>query len=154
MAGGWGKPGRMYDYLGAIYRLGGVPGGCYVRVSSLAKALGVTPPTVSIMIRRLASKGLVEVKGGEGARLTDDGLRELTEHLWRLGVLETLLHRVGLDPDEARRTSLLLSDRLPKDVVEELYKLLGRPNRCPHGKPIPRPDAGLEDEGDFCGLPC
>lgn len=150
----WGRPSRTYDYLGAIYRLGGSPKGCFVRVSDIARVLNVTPPTVSVMIRRLASKGLVEVRPSEGARLTESGLRELAEYLWKVGVLETLLSKVGLDAEEARRVSSMLTDRIPRDVVDELYRLLGMPRRCPHGKPIPAPGSGIEEGVDYCGLPC
>lgn len=154
MPGEWGRPSRMYDYIGAVYRLGGLPGGCYVRIGDLARVLNVTPPTVSIMVRRLASKGLVEVRAGEGARLTEKGLRELVEYLWKVGVFETLLSKVGLDAEEARRVSTLLSDRIPREVVDELYKLLGKPRRCPHGRPIPEPGSEIEEGVEFCGLPC
>lgn len=155
MRKGWGRvSSRVYDYLGAIYRLGGLPGGCYARIGEIAKLLGVTPPTVSIMVRKLESKGLVEVKSGEGARLTERGLRELTEYLWRFGVFETLLCKVGLEAEEAKRVSAMLSDKVPRDVVDELYRLLGKPRSCPHGKPIPEPGTPIKGEVDFCGLPC
>ncbi|WP_460125729.1 metal-dependent transcriptional regulator [Stetteria hydrogenophila] len=153
MPEGLGYSNRLYDYLGAIYCLGGLPRGCYVRITSLARALNVAPSTVSIMVRRMSSKGLVEVCPGVGARLTEKGLKELVEHLWKVGVLETLFCKVGLDADTARIVSLAVCDRLPSDVVKRLHDLLGKPRVCPHGKPIPEPGVKPREKLDFCGLP-
>ncbi|MEB2835754.1 MAG: metal-dependent transcriptional regulator [Desulfurococcales archaeon] len=131
---------RSYDYLKAVYRLGGTPGaGCWVPVGQVAEALGVSVPTASIMLRRLAARGLLEVREGVGVRLTEEGFEALIEYLWKYGILEVAFVRAGLDPERAREAAASAADRLPREVADALCSVLGEPRVCPHGKPIPRP---------------
>jgi len=145
---------RSYDYLKAVYKLGGLPGAdCWVPIGMLASEVGVSLPTASIMVRRLASRGLLELREGVGVRLTDEGFQALIEYLWKYGILEVAFTRAGLDPERAREAAASSADRLPREVAEALCSVLGNPARCPHGRPIPYP--GRETPGEarlYCGL--
>ncbi len=145
---------RSYDYLKAVYRLGGVPGGCWVSTGQLAESLGITPSTASIMVRRLAARGLLELREGVGVRLTERGFEALIEYLWKYGVLEVAFVRAGLDPERAREAAASSADRLPREVAEALCSVLGEPRVCPHGRPIPRPGEVRPDSQPrlYCGL--
>jgi len=145
---------RSYDYLKAVYRLGGPPGGCWGGVGQIAEALGVSLPTASIMIRRLASRGLLEVREGVGARLTEEGFEALIEYLWKYGILEVAFVRAGLDPEKAREAAASAADRLPREIADALCSVLGEPRVCPHGKPIPRPgeERPTSEPRLYCGV--
>ena len=146
---------RSYDYLKAVYKLGGLPGSeCWASVSQVAAEVGVSLPTASIMLRRLAQRGFLEVREGHGVRLTEEGLEALFEYLWKHGILEVAFARIGLDPDRAKEAAEALADRLPREIAETLCQVLGNPKACPHGHPIPEPQVALGQSKPalYCGL--
>ncbi len=143
---------RNIEYLIAIYKLGGKPGGCIVRVGDLAKLLNVSASTISIMIRRLEYKGLVRVTDGQGVCLTDEGLRTLTEYIWKHSVMELVLVKAGINPDMAKMLAQKIAPMLSQEDAWEIVKALGRPDRCPHGKLIPYPNTEIDPKKSYCGL--
>jgi DtxR family Mn-dependent transcriptional regulator len=68
------------DYAKAIYALE-ARAGTAVTTNDLAHRLGVTAPSASAMIKRLAEHGLVEHELYRGTRLTDSGRRLATREL-------------------------------------------------------------------------
>ena len=113
-------------------------------ISDLARSLGVSPPTVLAMLRRLRDARLVE---RDQVRLTEHGLRHAHGAVRRHRLLETFLHDVlGVRWDEvhleAEKLEFGLSERL-EDLIDAT---LGHPRHDPHGDPIP-PKHGAHDEG-------
>lgn len=132
------------DYLKAIYKLQTSSG--KVSTSSLAERMGVTAPSATNMISRLAELGLLRHDKYRGVELTEAGARaalEVIRHhrLWELFLAEAL--RVPLDRlhEEAERLEHNLSD----DLEDRIDALLGNPTRDPHGDPIPTKDGVLAD---------
>ena len=58
----------IQDYLKEIYKLGG--SGDRVTVTALARAVGVSAPSASTMLKKLAALGLLEHQPYRGVRLT------------------------------------------------------------------------------------
>ncbi|HKX74390.1 MAG TPA: metal-dependent transcriptional regulator [Acidimicrobiia bacterium] len=122
------------EYVGAVYELGeeGLP----VIQARIADWLGVSRPSVSEMIKRMESDGLVTSDGE--IRLTTEG-RHLAEVVVRRHRLaERFLSEVlGLPwvkvHAEAEVWELAISD----DVETAMLAKLGQPTTCPHGNPIP-----------------
>ena len=112
--------------------------GSRVSTGALAAVLGVTPGTVTSMVKTLADSGLVDHEAYAGAALTPAG-RQLALHvLRRHRLIELFLVKVlGFDwsevHTEAERLEHALSDRL----VERIDEMLGHPATDPHGDPIP-----------------
>lgn len=104
----------------------------------LAERLGLSAPSVSEGVSRLADEGLVELAADRTVELTAAG-RELAIHVLRKHRLaECLLVDVlGLEHEhvheEACRWEHVISDR----VEEKLAKFLGNPTMSPYGNPIP-----------------
>lgn len=124
------------DYLKVIYALN--ERGEAAGTSELARALEVQPASVSGMVRRLASEGLLEHVPYRGVRLTTDGAREALRVVRRHRIIETFLARhLGFSGDdvheEAERLEHAASDRL----VDRMADALGNPDQDPHGAPIP-----------------
>jgi DtxR family Mn-dependent transcriptional regulator len=125
------------DYLKAVFALETRLGGA-VPTTALANRLGITPGSVSAMLRRLADLGLLEHEPYRGVLLTDEGrrvaLRTLRNHrlleLFLVEVLDVPWDRVH---DEAERLEHAVSD----DLVERIAAKLGQPAFDPHGDPIP-----------------
>ncbi|MFA9381270.1 MAG: metal-dependent transcriptional regulator [Acetanaerobacterium sp.] len=102
-------------YLIAIYRLSNDKEG--VRSSGIAKALGVTRPSVSRMLLNLTKLGLLDKRLYGTVYLTESGkalARERYQELTRLGnQLETGL---AIPSDVAEKCALLLISELPQNI--------------------------------------
>ena len=80
------------DYLKALYALG--PEGASITTSSLAARLGVSAPSVTNMLGRLAKERLVTHAPRAGARLTARGRREAIGMVRRHRILDVERRRV------------------------------------------------------------
>jgi DtxR family Mn-dependent transcriptional regulator len=124
------------DYLKALYVLG--PGGEGVSTSQLATRLGVSAPSVTNMLGRLAGERLVSHAPHAGARLTARGRKQALEMVRRHRILETFLVRVlGLDWSEVHEDAEVLEHHISDRVLEAIDRLVGHPEEDPHGHPIP-----------------
>ncbi|HYJ32367.1 MAG TPA: metal-dependent transcriptional regulator [Candidatus Binatia bacterium] len=124
------------DYLKALYALslGGEP----VATSRLARRLGVSAPSVTNMLSRLASERLVDYAPRAGASLTTRGKREALDIVRRHRILETFLVRVlGFDWSEVHEDAEVLEHHVSDRVLLAIDRLIGHPEEDPHGHPIP-----------------
>jgi DtxR family Mn-dependent transcriptional regulator len=141
MADGFHPP--IEEYLEAIHEL--EEEGIAVIQARLAERLGHTPPSVSEMVRRLATDGYVEVRGRSIA-LTTVGRARAESVVRKHRLAERLLTDViGLEWHkahiEAGRWEHVISD----EVEQRLIALLENPATCPHGNPIPGSGRPLAD---------
>src|SRR5947208_17166685 len=103
------------DYLKALYAL--APEGEAVAPSRLAAQLGVSAPSVTNMLGRLAGERLVSHTPRAGARLTSRGRRAAIEMVRRHRILETFLVRVlGLDWTEVHADAEVLEHHISDRV--------------------------------------
>jgi DtxR family transcriptional regulator, Mn-dependent transcriptional regulator len=104
----------------------------------IAERLAQSGPTVSETVARMERDGLLQVAGGRQLTLTETG-RDLAMRVVRKHRLaECLLFSVFQLPlagveIEADRWEHVISE----SVERRLVGLLGHPERCPHGNPIP-----------------
>ena len=146
---------RSMDYLKAAFILGALPGrDKWARFGEMARLLGVSVSTISVMTRRLEAKGLLEVREGYGVRLTEKGFRLLAEYLWKIGIVEVMLQKAGLGSEECRRFAERLVEGLDREATEALYKALGEPRVCPHNRPILRPEEITPENAHQLALCC
>lgn len=136
--------GPVEDYLKAIYELAARDG--TATTSDLAAALDVAPASVTGMIRRLASLGLLDHVRYRGVQLTPAGRRAALGTIRRHRIIETYLTRVLGYPwdrvhDEAERLEHAASDEL----VECMSAAMGHPSADPHGAPIPTRDGKVDE---------
>jgi DtxR family transcriptional regulator, Mn-dependent transcriptional regulator len=111
----------------------------------LANALGVSPGTVTSMLKTLSEGNLVTYMPYEGVRLTPAGnalaLRVVRRHrLIELFLVKTLSLNWDEVHEEAEHMEHAVSDRL----VDKIDAFLGHPQADPHGDPIPRSDGTFE----------
>jgi DtxR family Mn-dependent transcriptional regulator len=103
----------------------------------LADWLGVSRPTVTAALRRMARDGLVRT-GSREIALTGDGEARAAAVVRRHRVVERwLVDSLGLDWVAADEEAASLEHAVSETVAEALYEALGRPTSCPHGNPIP-----------------
>lgn len=143
------------NYVKAIWTLGewsGEP----VTPSMLAARVGVRLSTASDAVRKLTDQGLLEHAPYGAVTLTDEGEAHAVAMVRRHRLIESFLvevleYRWDQVHDEAEALEHAVSDFM----VDRIDEHLGRPERDPHGDPIPqadgtvsRPDAVLLTE---CG---
>ena len=127
------------NYIKNIYLLQSV----YDRVptAALAERLGVSAPSVTGMVRRLARMELPVHEPYKGVSLTEQGeraaLKVIRAHrLWELYLVEA----IGLAWDQAHVEAERLEHALSDELAARLDEILGHPEIDPHGHPIPAPD--------------
>ncbi|MDP9018725.1 MAG: metal-dependent transcriptional regulator [Candidatus Eremiobacteraeota bacterium] len=127
------------EYLEAVYRLEREGPG--VTTSGLASELGVAPASVSGMLKKLASDGYIEHRARGEAKLTMKGLEVAVRVMRRHRLAERLLTDVlGMPWDEVHAEACMLEHAISEKVELRLIELLGNPQTCPHGLPIPSKD--------------
>lgn len=124
------------DYLEILYILqrDGVP----VVGARLAELLGVTPPTVTNTLKRMARDGLVCLNETQGTLLTEQGL-ELAHSITRRHMLsEWMLMRMLKVPWSQTHSEAHNMEHAVSAIIEEQMRAnLGDPQTCPHGNPLP-----------------
>jgi DtxR family Mn-dependent transcriptional regulator len=112
------------------------------------------PSTVTEMVKKLASQGLVAHAPYGAITLTDAGLAEALRMVRRHRLVETwLVEGFGYAWDEVHDEAEVLEHALSDRLLDAIDAQLGHPTRDPHGDPIPdatgavtRPDAVLASE--------
>jgi DtxR family Mn-dependent transcriptional regulator len=127
------------DYLKAIYRLERESGG--VSPTLLAGALGVSLPSVTSMVKKLAARRFVSHAPYESIALTPAGERQALEVVRHHRLLETFLQRsLGYSLEDLHDEADRLEHAISPEFEEKIDRLLGRPRFDPHGEPIPDPE--------------
>ena len=126
--------------------------GAAVSTNDLAERLGVTPGSVSGMVRKLTDLGLVEHEPYRGVRLTDQGRRVALEVLRHHRLIELFLaEELGMPWDRVHAEAEVLEHVLSEDLERLISERLGNPTLDPHGDPIPSPAFEI-DEGKTSSL--
>jgi DtxR family Mn-dependent transcriptional regulator len=114
--------------------------------SALSQRLGVTAPSVSVMLKRLAAHGLVQRDANQTVTLTAHGSDHATAVIRRHRLLETFLARVLDVPwDEVHAEAEVLEHAVSDRLLARIDEYLGHPVSDPHGDPIP-PPSGMHSE--------
>ena len=124
------------DYLKALYQLHGDQRPVPTR--ELAQRLGISSPSVSEMVTRLTSQGLVEHDRYRGQQLTREGRKVALELVRHHRLLEMFLVQVlGYSLDEVHEEAERLEHVISERMEQRIFELLGRPELDPHGHAIP-----------------
>ena len=135
----------VQDYAKAVYALE-TRGGAAVSTNDLAARLGVTPASVSGMVRKLTEVGIVEHEPYHGVRLTEEGRRVALEVLRHHRLLELFLtQELGMSWDRVHAEAEVLEHVLSEELEELIAARLGHPAVDPHGDPIPTPEFEIDE---------
>lgn len=120
--------------------------GADVIQARLAERLGLTPASVSEMIKRLHAAGLVEFGPKRTIHLTEAGLERANTTVLRHRVVECLLVDVlGIEWYLCHEEASKLEHAVSDPVVEKILEVIGDKSTCPHGNPIPGRGTPRED---------
>jgi DtxR family Mn-dependent transcriptional regulator len=128
------------DYLKAIYLAQDPASDAHVSTGQIASALDVAPGTATAMVKTLANSGLLAYEPYAGVRLTAAGEELATHVLRRHRLVELFLVQVmGMNWSEVHGEAEVLEHAISDRLLERMDDMLGRPDRDPHGDPIPGP---------------
>lgn len=104
----------------------------------IAERLQQSGPTVSQTVARMERDGLVKVQGDRHLTMTDLGRRLAIRVMRKHRLAECLLTQViGLPWEEIHVEACRWEHVMSEAVETRLVDLLGNPQFCPHGNPIP-----------------
>jgi DtxR family Mn-dependent transcriptional regulator len=125
------------DYAKALHALAKRSEGG-VSTSALAERLGVSPGSVTAMLKRMQEMGLVDHEPYRGALLTLEGERVALEVIRHHRLLESYLtEALGMPWDRVHDEAEVLEHYISEELEELIAAALGDPERDPHGDPIP-----------------
>jgi DtxR family transcriptional regulator, Mn-dependent transcriptional regulator len=121
-----------------------------VATNALAERLGLTPGSVSAMLKRLGELGLIEHHPYRGVRLTDEGRKVALEVLRHHRLLELFLAEALEMPwDRVHAEAEVLEHVLSEELEQLIAAKLGDPTLDPHGDPIPSAELELAERETF-----
>ena len=133
----------VQDYLKAIYKLQEASG--VVTTSALAEAMGVSAPSATGMVKKLAGLKLVRHNPYQGVQLSKAGEKMALEVIRHHRLLELYLaEALGYPWDKVHEEAERLEHVISEEFEEKIFQALGRPTRDPHGEPIPGKDGTVE----------
>ena len=124
-----------------------------VATGALAEALGVTPGTITTMVKSMASRGLLDHQPREGVRLTPEGRALALAVVRKHRLVETFLVQVlQMDWKEVHEEAEALEHAISDRVLLRIDAILGHPASDPHGDPIPSRKSPLLGRGNAATL--
>ncbi len=133
------------DYCKAIFALQS-RGESPVSTNALADRLGITPGSVSAMVRKLGELGLITHEPYKGVLLTAEGRKVALEVIRHHRLLELFLAETLQMPwDRVHAEAEVLEHVISEDLEQLIAAKLGEPELDPHGDPIPSAQLELSE---------
>jgi DtxR family Mn-dependent transcriptional regulator len=135
------------EYLQAVYTLADEGG--QVIGARLAEFLRITPAAVSEMVHRLERDGLLQLDERKEVRFTERGYAAASSIVRRHRLAERMLvDLLGYEWWKTHEEAERIEHAMSPEMEERLVRVLGDPQTCPHGNPMPgttpRPTRPLE----------
>jgi len=118
-----------------------------VSTGRLANALGVSPGTVTSMLKTLAESGHAKYRPYEGVILTESGRQVALRIVRRHRLIELfLVQTLDLTWDQVHEEAENMEHAVSDFLVDRIDDFLEHPEVDPHGDPIPAQDGELRGE--------
>ena len=125
----------IQEYLESLYWL--AEAGIEQTPSNLSRAMQVSPPSVTEMVRKLQGEGLVSRTADKRIRLTAEGERIARHVVSRHRLVEAFLVKVmGVPWDEVHEEAETFEMGVTEGLEARMLALIGDVRTCPHGHPI------------------
>jgi DtxR family Mn-dependent transcriptional regulator len=126
-----GLSASLEDYLEAILHI--VADRQVARAKDIARRLGVTRPSVTVALRALAERDLINYTPYEVITLTAEGKRVSEDVAGRHRILRDFFVKVlSVDHNSADRTACSMEHALPSEILGPLTEFVDFIERCPH----------------------
>jgi DtxR family Mn-dependent transcriptional regulator len=124
------------DYLAVMYVMD--RDGEEIIAARLAETLELTPPTVTVTLKRMERDGWIEIQPPHGIHLTEAGCEAarsvIRRHMlteWMLArMLKVPWSRIHVEADQMEHT-------ISEETAVQMRVSLDDPQFCPHGNPLP-----------------
>lgn len=124
------------DHLKAVHRL--LQDGTSAGTKDIAERLNIKASSVTVMLKKLAAKGLLKHEPYYGVKLTAKGTATALKLVRKHRLWETfLVQRLGFGWDEVHEVAEQLEHVGSDKLTDSLDDYLGNPAFDPHGDPIP-----------------
>lgn len=134
------------NYIKAIYQICAAQPDAAAATGQVAISLGVSPGSVTSMVKTLSESGLVTHTPYEGVSLTAAGNALALRILRRHRLIELFLVRtLDLSWDEVHEEAEHMEHAVSDLLIDRIDAYLGYPKFDPHGDPIPTADGSLDD---------
>jgi len=132
------------NYVKAIYQLCLAQGNAPAATGQIAAALGVSPGTVTSMLKTLSESLLATYTPYSGVSLTSSGQALALRVIRRHRLIELFLARtLEMTWDEVHEEAEHMEHAVSDLLIDRIDKFLEHPEVDPHGDPIPRADGSL-----------
>lgn len=133
----------VQDYVKTIFKLQDTGP---VSTTEISKELNVSGASVTGMLKRLATMGLVNHSLYKGVKLTKAGTKVALEIIRFHRLLETYLkEKLGFSLDKVHEEACRLEHFISEEFIDKITEQLGDPKFDPHGHPIPTKEGKLPD---------
>lgn len=137
------------NYLKAILQVCTAENVECVTTGRLAEALGVSPGTVTSMLKTLSESNLAIYKPYTGVSLTKAGRTLALRMLRRHRLIELFLVRtLNLTWDQVHEEAEHMEHAVSDFLIDRIDEFLGNPEADPHGDPIPTADGLMRGVAD------
>ena len=135
------------NYLKAIYHLS-EDGKKVVSTNEIAYSLDTKASSVTDMLQRLATKGVLDYIKYKGVRISEKGKKAALIVIRKHRLWETfLVEKLKFNWDEVHEVAEQLEHIKSPLLIKRLDEFLGYPKFDPHGDPIP------DENGEFSSKP-
>ncbi len=131
------------NYLKALYNLSNEKG--VVNVNELSRHLNIKMPTVTSMMKKLASKNLVNYESYKPLKLTPEGEKQAADIIRKHRLTEMfLVEKMGFGWEQVHDIAEQIEHIKSPMFFEKMDELLGFPKFDPHGSPIPDKEGKID----------
>lgn len=133
------------NYLKTIYLLDR-QGNEKVSATALASTLGINPPSIIDMLKKLQEKKFIKYDRSNGVKLTQSGTKAALLTVRKHRLWEMFLQiKLGYTWDEVHDIAEQLEHVQEETLADRLAGYLDNPEFDPHGEPIPTTNGTLPD---------
>ena len=138
------------NYVKAVLKEQFRSGNQRISPGTVANLLGVSPGSVTSMLKTLSESGLATYVPYDGVELTDAGRKLAMRMLRRHRLIELFLHStLDLTWDQVHDEAEELEHSVSDFLIDRIDEFLECPQADPHGSPIPAADGQMR--GDLSG---
>ena len=133
------------DYLKALFQITIEESNKKAGTNQLAEYLGLSPASVSNMLKKLKEKGLVDYEKYGKLELSEEGKKNAVILIRKHRLWETFLYKhMNFSWDEVHDVAEQLEHIRSPKLMQELDRFLGYPTNDPHGDVIPDKDGAFK----------
>ena len=124
------------DYLAIMFVM--ERDGEEIIAARLAESLEVSPPTVTVTLKRMERDGWIVVKGSRDIHLTELGCEAASSVIRRHMLTEWMLARMLKVPwSDVHSEAHAIEHSISDDIENKMRQNFDDPQLCPHGNPLP-----------------